>query len=90
MACVKSLKKVIENVCGTVNPYYDMDRTNILGDVSKIVDNQLIAEIAHMLKVMHDSVITKKIYNIVLYIYNNKSYAQGIKAADSEKRKAVK
>lgn len=90
MACVKSVKKVIENVCGTVNPYYDMDRTNILGDVSKIVDNQLIAEIAHMLKVMHDSVITKKIYNIVLYIYNNKSYAQGIKAADSEKRKAVK
>jgi hypothetical protein len=24
MACVKSVKKVIESVRGTVNPYYDM------------------------------------------------------------------
>lgn len=48
-------------------------KNNDLGDVSKMVDNQLIAEIAHMLKVMHDSVITKKIYNIVLYIYNSKN-----------------
>ncbi len=38
-----------------------------------MAENQLIEEIAHMLKVMHDSVITKKIYNIVLYIYNSKN-----------------
>lgn len=38
-----------------------------------MADNQLIAEIAHMLKVIHDSVITKKIYNIVLYICNSKN-----------------
>ncbi len=29
MACVKSVKKVIESVRGTVNPYYDIDCSNL-------------------------------------------------------------
>ena len=29
MACVRNVKKVIESVRGTINPYYDLDYTNI-------------------------------------------------------------
>lgn len=35
-------------------------------------ENQLISEIAYMLKVMRDGIITKRIYDIVLYIYNSR------------------
>ena len=66
MACVKSVKKVIESVRGTVNPYYDMGCDNV---------NEIYRTNSNVFDMICDAFVF--------------GYAQGIKSAKAEIRKAA-